>query len=270
MENNRSVDQMRTEGRTRSSSSTKEGFQKGFQTPCGAGRKPQQESRAEELRQSLIGWQQTPASSRPSLRALARQLGTSHQLLKHYLDGLEEWACKARYQRAKEAAEREAAEIRARVKAEGRHMTMRELIATIITPGEIDQVEKLRQEAKRGPLHRLQVAMLKILARQGLPGARETLQKCLEMGTKKRKQFAQIVRETPRHEGETPNEWIRRIWSECDKYDTRCPDVIEFEALERLSQPRVKRGLEPDLDPLKKYPNVSGLKLRQRSNIATE
>ena len=235
-----------------------------------SGRQPATDSRAGEIRAGLLAWQQTPASLRPSLRALARELDTSHQLLKHYLDGLEEWACKARYQRAKEAAEREAAEIRARVKAEGRQMTMRELIATIITPTEIDQVEELRQEAKRGPLHRLQVAMLKILARQGLPGARETLQKCLEMGTKKRKQFAQIVRETPRHEDETPDEWIRRIWSECDKYDTRCPDVIEFEELEHLSQPRVKRRLKPDLDPLKKYPNVSGLKLRQRSNVAAE
>ena len=233
-----------------------------------SGRQLATDSRAGEIRVGLLAWQQTPASLRPSLRALARELGTSHQLLKHYLDGLEEWACKSRYQRAKEAAEREAAEIRARVKAEGRQMTMRELIVTIITPTEIDQVEKLRQEAKRGPLHRLQVAMLKILARQGLPGARETLQKCLEMGTKKRKQFAQIVRETPRHEGETPDEWIRRIWSECHKYETRVPNVIEFEALEHLSQPRVKRRLKPDLDPLKKYPNVSGLKLRQRSNVA--
>jgi hypothetical protein len=166
--------------------------------------------------------------------------------------------------------EREAAEIRARVKAEGRHMTMREAIATVATPTLIDTVEKLRQEAKRGPLHRAEVAMLKTLARQGLPGARETLQKCLEMGTKKRKQFAQIVRETRRHEGETPSEWIRRIWSECDKYETRIPDVIEFEALERFSQTRVKRGPGLDLDILKKYPNVTSLKLRQRSNIAAK
>ena len=215
-------------------------------------------------------WRETPAAHRPSLRELARELGTSHQLLKHYLDGLEEWECKSRYQRAKETVEMEAAEIRARVKAEGRKMTMREAIATIATPTLIDTVEKLRQEAKRGPLHRAEVAMLKIFARQGLPGARETLQKCLEMGTKKRKQFAQIVRETPRQEGETLSEWIRRIWSECDKYETRIPDVIEFEELERLSEPRVKRRLKPDLDPLKKYPNVTGLKLRQRSNMAAE
>jgi len=55
------------------------------------GRKPKQESRAEELRQRLITWNQTSVRSRPSLRALAAELGTSHQLLKHYLDGLEKW-----------------------------------------------------------------------------------------------------------------------------------------------------------------------------------
>jgi len=56
-----------------------------------AGRKPKEESRATELRQALIAWQETPKSSRPSLRALAMELGTSHQLLKHYQDGLEKW-----------------------------------------------------------------------------------------------------------------------------------------------------------------------------------
>lgn len=55
------------------------------------GRKPKQESRAEEFRQRLIAWKQEPVRSRPSLRALAAELGTSHQLLKHYVDGLEKW-----------------------------------------------------------------------------------------------------------------------------------------------------------------------------------
>src|SRR5258705_9521070 len=55
------------------------------------GRKPKHESRAEEFRQRLIAWKQEPVRSRPSLRALAAELGTSHQLLKQYLDGLEKW-----------------------------------------------------------------------------------------------------------------------------------------------------------------------------------
>jgi hypothetical protein len=50
-----------------------------------------EESRATELRQALVEWNETPKSSRPSLRALAAELGTSHQLLKHYLNGLGKW-----------------------------------------------------------------------------------------------------------------------------------------------------------------------------------
>src|ERR1035438_8030118 len=85
-----------------------------------SGRKPKQESRSAEFRQRLIAWKQTPDSLRPSLRALARQLGTSHQLLKHYRDGLEKWRYKERYRKAKMESE----EIRARANAEGRPMTV--------------------------------------------------------------------------------------------------------------------------------------------------
>ena len=62
-----------------------------FPKQSGAGRKPQQESRAEEFRQRLSAWKQTPVRSRPSLRALAAELRTSHQLLKYYVDGLDQW-----------------------------------------------------------------------------------------------------------------------------------------------------------------------------------
>jgi len=55
------------------------------------GRKPKQESRAAEFRQRLVEWKETPAAFQPSLRALARELATSHQLLAHFLSGLEEW-----------------------------------------------------------------------------------------------------------------------------------------------------------------------------------
>src|SRR4029077_1280618 len=89
------------------------------------GRKKKQESRAAELRERLMVMKRTPESLQASLRALARALGTSHQLLHHYVDGLEEWECRARYQSAKEKAQKEAVEIRARAEAEGREMTMR-------------------------------------------------------------------------------------------------------------------------------------------------
>src|SRR5882762_5596727 len=72
------------------------------------GRKPKQESRAEEFRQRLIVWKQEPVRSRPSLRALAAELRTSHQLLKQYLDGLEKWK-----------RDKDLARLRANAKAKG-------------------------------------------------------------------------------------------------------------------------------------------------------
>jgi hypothetical protein len=45
------------------------------------GRKKKQESRAAEFRQRLVEWSRLPESARPSLRALARELHTSHQML---------------------------------------------------------------------------------------------------------------------------------------------------------------------------------------------
>ena len=195
------------------------------------GRKSKQESRADELRQRLITWKEIPESLRPSLRALAAEIGVSHQLLTFYLEDLEEW-----YRSAKKRTLEKADRIRARVAAENREMTMRECIDVIIAPGMLDRIESLRQEAKRGPLHRAQFEMLKRFAKQGLPGAQDALQECSRRGVKKRKRFAEIVKETARIEGETSVAWVRRIWDECEKYETKCPDVITAELLVRLSQ----------------------------------
>src|ERR1700693_33694 len=79
------------------------------------GRKPKTKSRASEIRQRLLAWKQSPESLRPSLRALALELGTSHQLLKHYSDGLEKWQAKEYWRRAKE--------IRAQASSDGRLMS---------------------------------------------------------------------------------------------------------------------------------------------------
>jgi hypothetical protein len=49
-------------------------------------------------------------------------LGTSHQLLKHYLDGLEKWRYKERYRMATEESD----QIFARAIVEGRPMTQSE------------------------------------------------------------------------------------------------------------------------------------------------
>ena len=62
--------------------------------------------------------------------------------------------------------------------------------------------------------------------------------KCLRNGLKKTKPFADIVKETPREAGEACGAWVRRIWNQCDKYDTKCPTVITEELLQKLSRGR--------------------------------
>ena len=146
------------------------------------GRKPDYESRATEFRQRLIAWKETPESSRPSLRALARELGTSHQLLKHYIDRLEKWLYQERFRRAKKQSEG----IRARAAAEGRYMTPSEeqqvraydraAMSAMVAPMLLDQIESIKQADKRGPLNSHQIKTLKLLAR-GFPEAGELLQK---------------------------------------------------------------------------------------------
>jgi len=65
------------------------------------GRKPKEESQAAELCQRLLIWKQVPESSRTSLRALARNLGVSHQLLRHYVKRLDKWQAEEYWRRAR-------------------------------------------------------------------------------------------------------------------------------------------------------------------------
>ena len=188
------------------------------------GRRPKYESRATELRARLVTWKQIPESGRPSLRALARELGTSHQMLTYYLRSLDRWQTEER-----------AKWIRARAKTEGREMTLRECGDAIIVPCFLRQIEDLRQAAKRGPLHRDEIKIARLLAQQRLPGAQELLEECLRADAKERKSFAAIVKETPRQEGETYLSWIGRIWDECEKYETHCPAVITEDLLQKCS-----------------------------------
>jgi hypothetical protein len=204
------------------------------------GRKFKGESRSTEFRQTLIEWRQIPAAARLSLRALARQLGTSHQLLQHYLDGLEEWEWQERRRKAKEESE----EIRARAKAEGREMTRWECVRTVVDPALLDTLMEIRRDAQHGPLHRTQFQILRLLVKQGFPGAQEVLQECSQVGLKKRKRFAEIVKDTPRQKGESSGAWVRRIWDECDKYETNCPEVLTIEFLEKCSRGSAKNQTE--------------------------
>jgi hypothetical protein len=154
------------------------------------GRKPTQESRSTEFRQSLIEWKQSPEWSRPSLRALARQLGTSHQLLKHYLDGLEKWRCKERHRKATEESD----QILFRAIDEGRPMTEQEqnrrydcmmttIRAKVCSIG-LDELARLKQEARRGPLHPAQFKLVKILAKRGFPEAQVLLDNLWQSGAR--------------------------------------------------------------------------------------
>jgi hypothetical protein len=157
-----------------------------------SGRKPKQESRAADFRRMLIAWKQTPESLRPSLRALARDAGTSHQLLKHYLDGLEKWRYKERYREANAEAD----QILARAIVEDRPFTQweeqrRHACAIAAIRAKVgcllfDDLAKLKQEASRGPLHPAQFKMVKIFAKQGFPGAQDLLLKCSQSGLKSR------------------------------------------------------------------------------------
>jgi hypothetical protein len=83
------------------------------------GRKTKQESREKELLEKLAQWQRMPKSSRPSLRALARELKTSHQLLVHYLARCE----KRQYDELCRQKINEREEILARAKTENRDLT---------------------------------------------------------------------------------------------------------------------------------------------------
>jgi len=121
-------------------------------------------------------------------------------------------------------------------------MTMREYFDSIIAPGVLDQIERMRQEAKRGPLHSAQFKMLEIFAKQGFQGAQKLLERRAQIGVKKRKRFADIVKETPRQEGEAADRWMNRIWDQCEKYETKVPSVISEELLERLSLQERRAG----------------------------
>jgi hypothetical protein len=147
------------------------------------GRKPNQESRSAEFRRRLIAWRQIPESHRPSLRTLARELGTSHQLLSHLLVGLETWQEKERYREAKNRCK----EIRSRAEAEKRPLSPweeeqirasdrasgRALLGSIL----LNKIESIKREAKRGGLNSHHIKMLKVFARNGFQEAQELLQK---------------------------------------------------------------------------------------------
>ena len=135
-----------------------------------SGRRIARESRAREFRCRLVAWKQTPKHLRPTLRALARELGTSHQLLRHYLEGLEKWLYEERYNNAKQQSE----SIRARAKTESRSLTPgeeqqvreydRAAIRALLIPALGDTIKRMKRASERVPLNSHQINTLKRIA----------------------------------------------------------------------------------------------------------
>ena len=153
-----------------------------------SGRKHACGSRATEFRYRLTAWKRTPDSSRPSLRALARELGTSHQLLTFYLKRLDQWQANEYW--------RQAREIRARVKTENRLLTPWEeqqaracdRAGLRIKTGLMlrETIDHMKKDSEHRPLVWQEIKALKILA-PGFPEARDLLQKCSQSSVKTRK-----------------------------------------------------------------------------------
>jgi hypothetical protein len=143
-----------------------------------SGRKPAVQSRAAEICTKLLAWRQTRESQRISLRALAAEIGTSHQLLSFYLKRLDKW-------RAKQY-ERKAEEIRVRAEAENRPMTQGEEVQmdayerasfhSMLDSLLAAALRQIQVEAKAGRLSKGQIKRVSLLAQRGYPMAQKILQ----------------------------------------------------------------------------------------------
>lgn len=156
--------------------------------PMTRGRKTKQESRSIEFRQRLIVWRQTPESSRSSLRTLATELNTSHQLLAHYLDDLDVWQAKENCRKAKDSIQ----EIRARAESEKRSLapweeqqirakdraSMHFLINSVVIGAFKKWEGELEQDVKEGRPPTAQAGrLLQVFAKRGNQQAQTILEK---------------------------------------------------------------------------------------------
>jgi hypothetical protein len=142
------------------------------------GRKPKQDSRADVIRAKLMEWKEKSESARPSLRALASELRTSHQLLSHYLEGLEKWCWKELFRRSKEIQMRAEAEHRFPTPWEEQQIRYYGRAGVeMMAMGAIEAaVKQLERDAKKKRLTTEQVKMLRDLASRGHEKARKILE----------------------------------------------------------------------------------------------
>jgi hypothetical protein len=194
------------------------------------GRKRVGETRAAEIRAKLAVWRDEPELGRRSLRALAGELGTSHQLLSFYLRGLDKWL--------ERQCRRKADEIRARAETEDRLMTYdesrheasyRSAASRFFASAVLSMLLRgMQKDARRGPLPPPISTMLDSIAKKGIPMAEKVLQL-----SRKREQDEKIKKQ-------------KRVVSLLDKLDRatgseealklmrqlRPEDVEEFKALQ--------------------------------------
>jgi hypothetical protein len=189
------------------------------------GRKPKAKSRAAEIRQRLLAWKQIPEALRPSLRELASQLGTSHQLLTHYLQGLDRWQVT---EQAKAAREQSIA-IRTRAESQSRPLDQIEESAVkfhnlaaswlSIEATLLKNLDQIKNAAKLGPLDWHQFQILKRMVNGQWVGASEAqglLQK-IRMGqikTLSKRETNQRHREDFKREAEIVFRAKRPDWSD--------------------------------------------------------
>jgi hypothetical protein len=146
------------------------------------GRKQASESRASEIRTKLLTWTGTPEPQRVSLRALARELRTSHQLLGTYLKGLKKWQEKDYRRRAESIREHALAENRSMTPAEeGQAAALDRAGLRLMIESVLDSAfrtyEREFREMEPGTLRGEKLRFLKALARRGVPFAQKLLQK---------------------------------------------------------------------------------------------
>ena len=141
------------------------------------GRKRASESRATGLRTTLLAWRKTPEPQRVSLRTLADQMSTSHQLLSFHLRRLDKWQMKEYRKKAQE--------IEARAQAENRLLTQdeqtrcdayrRASFDSMIDSAVCEMFRELRKQIKHGQLTGTHVRVARLLARKGYREAQEIL-----------------------------------------------------------------------------------------------
>ena len=147
------------------------------------GRKPADESRAGAIRTRLVWWRQIPEEQRPSLRELAEELGTTHQMLSFYLKGLEEWQRQEPLRKMKEISSRAGAENRLMSPAEQGQMAIygRLALGAMVDSALDGMLEQIEADLRTGKLNRHQVQIVNRMVRRGIPRA-EAIRKRLLAG----------------------------------------------------------------------------------------